>query len=213
MPSLPSVGRGRSRGHSGRWLSSRPDLRPDRNTVNGQGFCTTHKSQTVYHGPVVYLDDPVRRLERAPSDLAFLLLDQREYRSAVWAEDEPAEDVLDLDDSPGLADAMRKPRVWTNQLDWVKKEMGRGCRSHGLVLIPPPAEASIKDPPFGRRRVRGPNRQRVVARRSFKSAMHEAVAVARPQQNPSKREYMTTVSETATLCPLFAAWHTWDTAR
>ena len=35
---------------------------------------------------------------------------QREYRFLVWAEDEPAEDVLDLDVSPALVDAMLKPR-------------------------------------------------------------------------------------------------------
>ena len=40
-----------------------------RNTVDGRTFCTAHKSQTVYHGPVVYADDAVRRLEAASSDL------------------------------------------------------------------------------------------------------------------------------------------------
>ena len=91
-----------------------------RNTVEGRTFCTAHKSQTVYHGPVAYLDDPYRRLESASSalELALLLVflkpaahrAQREYRFLVWAEDEPAEDVLDLDVSPALVDAMRKPR-------------------------------------------------------------------------------------------------------
>ena len=91
-----------------------------RSTVEDRTFCTAHKSQTVYHGPVVYLDDPVRRLEAARSDLELLLLlvfvknaahrDQREYRFAVWAEADPAEDVLDLDVSPALADAMSNPR-------------------------------------------------------------------------------------------------------
>ena len=91
-----------------------------RNTVEGRTFCTHHKSQTVYHGPVVYADDPVRRAKQASSDLELLLLliflkdaahrAQREYRFAVWAEDDPAEDVLDLDVSPALADAMMRPR-------------------------------------------------------------------------------------------------------
>lgn len=91
-----------------------------RSTVEGRTFSTAHKSQTVYHGPVAYLDDPYRRLESASSalELALLLVfvkpaahrAQREYRFAVWAEDEPVEDVLDLDVSPALADAMRKPR-------------------------------------------------------------------------------------------------------
>ena len=45
-----------------------------RSTVDEQAFCTAHRSQTVYHGPVVYADDPVRRLEGASSDLELLLL-------------------------------------------------------------------------------------------------------------------------------------------
>ena len=31
-----------------------------RNTVDGEAFSTAHRSQTVYHGPVVYSDDPYR---------------------------------------------------------------------------------------------------------------------------------------------------------
>ena len=91
-----------------------------RNTVEGRTFCTGHRSQTVYHGPVAYLDDPYRRLESASSELelAFLLVflkhaahrAQREYRFLLWTTDEPAEDVLDLEVSPALIDAMRKPR-------------------------------------------------------------------------------------------------------
>ncbi len=91
-----------------------------RNTVEGRTSCSAHKSQAVYHGPVAYLDDPHRRLESAssPLELALLLVflkpaahrDRREYRFLVWAEDEPAEHVLDLDVSPALLDAMVKPR-------------------------------------------------------------------------------------------------------
>ncbi len=29
-----------------------------RNAVEGRMFYTVHKSQTIYHGPVAYLDDP-----------------------------------------------------------------------------------------------------------------------------------------------------------
>ena len=91
-----------------------------RSAVEGRSFRTAHKSQTVYHGPVVYLDNPVQRLEAASSELELSLLlvflkdaahrAQREYRFAVWAEDDPVEDALDLDVSPALVDAMRKPR-------------------------------------------------------------------------------------------------------
>ena len=91
-----------------------------RNAVEGRTLSTAHKSQTVYHGPVAYLDDPYRRLESASSELELALLlvflketacrAQREYRFAVWAEDEPAEDTLDLGVSAALVDAMGKPR-------------------------------------------------------------------------------------------------------
>ena len=91
-----------------------------RSAVEGRTFSAAHKSQTVYHGPVVYVDDPVRRLESASSELEFALLlvfvkhaayrAEQEYRFLVWAENEPADDVLDLDVSPALVDAMRKPR-------------------------------------------------------------------------------------------------------
>ena len=90
-----------------------------RSTVDGEAFSTAHKSQTVYDGPVVYSDDPYRRLERATSDLELLLLPvflkdaahraQREYRFVVWAEEEPREDRLDLPVSLALLDAMQAP--------------------------------------------------------------------------------------------------------
>ena len=90
-----------------------------RNTVDGEAFSTAHRSQTVYHGPVVYSDDPYRRLERASSELELRLLlvflkdaahrAQREYRFVVWAEKEPREDRLDLPVSPALLEAMQAP--------------------------------------------------------------------------------------------------------
>lgn len=64
-----------------------------RSAVDGQVFRTAHRSQTVYHGAVVYADDPYRRLENASSVLEFALLllfmrsaahrAQREYPFAV----------------------------------------------------------------------------------------------------------------------------------
>ena len=85
-----------------------------------QTLCTAHRSQTVYHGPVVYANDPVERLERASSDLKLLLLlvflkhaahwPQREYRFLVWTEEEPDEDRVDLAVSPALVDAMQRLR-------------------------------------------------------------------------------------------------------
>ena len=91
-----------------------------RSTVEGESSSTAHRSQTVYHGPVVYSEDLRGRLARASSDLELLLLlvflkeaamrAQREYRFAVWMEQEPEEDTVDLQVSPALVDAMWKPR-------------------------------------------------------------------------------------------------------
>ena len=90
------------------------------NTVDGRMFSTAHRSQTVYHGPVVYADDLHRRLERASSNLELLLSlvflkdvahrAQREYRFVVWAEKEPVEDRVDLEVSPALLDAVWRGR-------------------------------------------------------------------------------------------------------
>ena len=88
-----------------------------RSAVNGPVLRTAHRSQTVYHGAVVYSEDPYRRLESASSVLEFNLLllfmesaahrAQREYRFAVWAQDEPDRDRVDLQVSPELLDAMQ----------------------------------------------------------------------------------------------------------
>ena len=90
-----------------------------RSAVDGQVIRTAHRSQTVYHGAVVYVEDPYRRLESASSVLEFALLllfmepaahrAQREYRFAVWAQDEPGRDRVDLQVSPALLDAMQNP--------------------------------------------------------------------------------------------------------
>ena len=81
-----------------------------RSSVGGRVLRTAHCSQTVYHGPVVYAEDPDRRLESASSDLALALLrvfmkpavhrGQREYRFAVWVDGEPSRDRVDRKVSP-----------------------------------------------------------------------------------------------------------------
>ncbi len=90
-----------------------------RSAVNGQVFRTAHRSQTVYHGAVVYSDDPYRWLDGASSvlefDLLLLFLEsaahraRREYRFAVWAQDDSGRDRVDLQVSPALLDAMQNP--------------------------------------------------------------------------------------------------------
>ncbi len=91
-----------------------------RSAVDRRAFRTAHRSQTVYHGPVVYAEDPDGRLESASSVLEQALLrvflkpvahrGQREYRFALWADAEPGRDRVDLEVSPALLDAMQRPR-------------------------------------------------------------------------------------------------------
>ena len=73
---------------------------------------TMHPSQTVFHGPVAYVDDPYTYVEDATNPFEVMLRsvffkhtrfrDQREYRFVVWTEAEPEERTIDLEVSPEM---------------------------------------------------------------------------------------------------------------
>lgn len=73
---------------------------------------TFHKSQTVFHGPVIYTEDPYTLIAGASSRLEELLLpmftkgidhqDQREYRFVIFSEDEPPEACVDIEVSSSM---------------------------------------------------------------------------------------------------------------
>ena len=73
---------------------------------------TMHPSQTVFHGPVAYVDDPYTYVEDATNPFEVMLRsvffkhtrfrDQREYRFVVWTEAEPEERTIDLEVSPDM---------------------------------------------------------------------------------------------------------------
>lgn len=64
------------------------------------------KGQLIIHGPVIYTTDPYELVSRTSLPVERMLLpifvkdiryaDQREYRFAIWAEDEPTEEYVDL---------------------------------------------------------------------------------------------------------------------
>ena len=64
------------------------------------------KGQLIIHGPVIYTADPYELVSRTSLPAERMLLpvfakdiryaDQREYRFAIWTEDEPSEDHIDL---------------------------------------------------------------------------------------------------------------------
>lgn len=78
---------------------------------------TQHSSQTVFHGPVAYVDDPysyvaesatlMERLVRPMFSKRLEYQHQREYRFVVWDESEPEETVLLLDASSALLETAR----------------------------------------------------------------------------------------------------------
>ena len=75
------------------------------------GGAPPHTKQTVYHGPVAYVDDAVRRLERATSDLHLPLLlvfvkepEHRGQRELLRSATRHADSLLpDLRRRPSLA--------------------------------------------------------------------------------------------------------------
>ena len=82
------------------------------------------KSQTIFHGPVIYVEDPYETISEARSELGSverLLLPafvksseyehQREYRFVIWADKEPSAEVVYLKSSLAMQGAM------TEQLD------------------------------------------------------------------------------------------------
>ncbi len=80
---------------------------------------TIHPSQTVFHGPVAYVDDPYAYLESAVNSFEVMLRsaffkrtrfrDQCEYRFVVWCEDEPGDLTVDLFVSQDMRDTLAVP--------------------------------------------------------------------------------------------------------
>ena len=68
---------------------------------------TRSKGQLIVHGPVIYVADPFRTIHSTQTDAERVLLPifvkhhrfagQREYRFAIWADEEPSECMVDLD--------------------------------------------------------------------------------------------------------------------
>ena len=77
---------------------------------------TYHPSQKVFHGPVVYVDDPygyvteatemTDRMVRAAFVKDKRYSDQREYRFLAWANKEPTETTIELNATPEMVTAL-----------------------------------------------------------------------------------------------------------
>ena len=81
-------------------------------------FKTKHKTQFVYHGPVVYEKNPYDRAINASTMLESILLpiftknleysNQREYRFFIVTSEEPLEETVNLDVSPSMLGSIGK---------------------------------------------------------------------------------------------------------
>ena len=77
---------------------------------------TIHPSQSVFHGPVAYVDDPYAYVASAANPLETMLRSaffkhtrfrhQREYRFVVWCENEPDDLIVYLAVSQGMRDSL-----------------------------------------------------------------------------------------------------------
>ena len=80
---------------------------------------TRHPSQSVFHGPVAYVDDPHGYVADAANPFEVMLRStffkhtrfryQREYRFVVWCESEPDDLTLDLAVSQAMRDSLAIP--------------------------------------------------------------------------------------------------------
>ena len=79
---------------------------------------TRSKGQLVVHGPVIYVADPFRTINSTQTDAERGLLPifvkhhrfagQREYRFAIWADEEPSECMVDLDISCAMLGSLEE---------------------------------------------------------------------------------------------------------
>lgn len=78
-----------------------------------------HRTQTVFHGPVLYVDDPFEFVERARNDYETMFIPiflkrrkyeaQREYRFVIWCDEEPTMPFVDLEVSPAMFSSFQSP--------------------------------------------------------------------------------------------------------
>ena len=84
-------------------------------------FQTAHSTLKVFHGPVVYVDDPdsyvsgdLGSFEKILRSVFFKrskYRDQREYRFVIWSEHEPETPTIDLSASPRLLETLGESEV------------------------------------------------------------------------------------------------------
>ena len=82
----------------------------------GKDFHSKHKGQLIIHGPVIYSKNPYELISSTPSpeEMIFSIfvkdikyIHQREYRFAIWTEEEPSEKCVDLKVSKSMLGSLQ----------------------------------------------------------------------------------------------------------
>ena len=112
---------------------------------------TEYPSQTIFHGPVIYLPDPSDFVNDLDSDLERVICpifvkgikhrDQREYRFAIWTEQEPGDECVDLPISLAMLGSMRQYDVRDSPEATASERAGHPSAATS-VATPDPDEAT-----------------------------------------------------------------------
>ena len=128
-----------------------------------EGIETEYSSQTVFHGPVIYVPDPYDLINNLHSDLERVICpifvkrikhrDQREYRFAIWTEKEPIDDCVDIPISLAMRGSMRKSGVRDSPEATVPRRAGQPSAATPISTPDPDETAEQPKQPQGPTRI------------------------------------------------------------
>ncbi len=123
-----------------------------KHTFDGeQRLRTGHRSQVLFHGPVIYVDNPYTSIHSAPDNWSYLVRssfvkdvkyrDQREYRFVVLTEQESTSDTEDLEVTPAMLGAMEvrsgeSAKQTFPTITWEKDSSGFATMSASQESVP-----------------------------------------------------------------------------
>ena len=128
---------------------------------------THYRTQAIFHGPVIYVDDPYEVISNVFSKIELMFLpvfikgleyqDQREYRFSIWTEEEPSDQCVDLNITPAMLGSLQeRPTASSQQTVLVELASDRNSNSQ-VAQLDPVEESAIEEtqepsePPDGKR--------------------------------------------------------------
>ena len=127
------------------------------------GIEAEYPSQTVFHGPVIYVPDPYDFINNLHSDLERVICpvfvkrikhkDQREYRFAIWTEKEPSDECVDLPISLAMRGSLRKYDVRDSPEATVSRRAGQPSAATPVSTSDPDETTEQPKQPQGSTRI------------------------------------------------------------